>query len=96
MKVIQINEENHGHIGTAVSMKAAFQYLVRTKWLTFDTEIWLFDSWVTIGEIFDDNGWYKTNESLVEWAMNRDEDVWGGMFYFFGEELIEEELIEED
>ena len=91
MKVIQINEENHGHIGTAVSMKAAFQYLVRAEWLTFNTELWLFNHWITIGKIFDDNGWYKTNESLVEWVMNRDEEVWDGMFYFSKDELIEED-----
>ena len=91
MKVIHINEENHGHIGTAVSMKAAFQYLVRAKWLTFNTEIWLFDSWVTIGEIFEQNGWHKTNENLVEWAMNRDEEVCEGMFYFSAEDVIEED-----
>ena len=91
MKVIQINEENHGHIATAVSMKAAFQYLVRAKWLTFNTEMWLFDSWATIGEIFDDNGWHKTDESLVEWAMNLNEEVWDGMFYFSAEDVIEED-----
>ena len=91
MKVISINEENHGHIGTAVSMKAAFQYLVRAKWLTFDTEVWLFDSWATIGEIFDDNGWQKTNEELVYWALHRNEEVWDGMFYFSTEDVIEED-----
>ena len=91
MKVIQITEENHGHIAAAVSMKAAFQYLVRAKWLTFDTEIWLFDSWTTIGEIFDDNGWQKTNEELIYWALHRNEEVWDGMFYFSAEDVIEED-----
>jgi hypothetical protein len=91
MKVIHITEENHGHIGTAVSMKAAFQYLVDAEWLTFSTDVWLFDSWVTISKIFDDNGWHKTKESLVEWAMNRDEEDWDGMFYFSADELIEED-----
>lgn len=90
MKVIHIDEENHGHIGTAVSMKAAFQYLVTAEWLTFDTEVW-YDSWVTIGEIFDNNGWHKTDESLVEWAMNRDEEVWEGTFYFSADDVIEED-----
>ena len=90
MKVIQIIEENHGHIATAVSMKAAFQYLVRARWLTFDTEIWLFDSWVTIGEIFDDNDWQKTDEELEYWARQRNEEMWDGMFYFSAEDVIEE------
>lgn len=91
MKVIQIVEENHGHIGTAVSMKAAFQYLVEAEWLTFNTDIWLFDSWVSIGEIFDDNGWQKTKEELVYWALHRNEEAWDGMFYFSADELIEED-----
>ena len=91
MKIIQIVEENHGHIGTAVSMKAAFQYLVDAEWLTFNTDIWLFDSWVAISEIFDDNGWQKTNEELVYWALHRSEEAWDGMFYFSEDELIEED-----
>lgn len=91
MKVICINEENHGHIGTAVSMKAAFQYLVRAAWLTFSTEIWLVDSWVTIGEIFEQNGWQKTAEELVYWALHRDLEVWDGMFYFSDDDIIEED-----
>ena len=91
MKVIQIVEENHGHIGTAVSMKAAFQYLVEAEWLTFNTDVWLFDSWVTISEIFEQNGWQKTKEELVCWALHRNEDCWDGMFYFSADELIEED-----
>ena len=91
MKVIHIDEENHGHIGTAASMKAAFKYLVGAKWLTFNTEVWLFGSWVTIGKIFDDNGWHKTNKSLIEWAMNCDEEIWEGTFYFSTEDVIEED-----
>ena len=91
MKVIQITEENHGHIGTAVSMKAAFQYLVSAEWLTFQTDVQLFDSWVSVDEIFDQNGWNKTNENLVEWALHRNEEAWDGMFYFSEDELIEED-----
>ena len=34
MKVIHSDEENHGHVGTAVSMKAAVQYLVDAEWIT--------------------------------------------------------------
>ena len=74
-----------------MSMKAAFQYLVEAEWLTFNTDIWLFDSWATIGEIFDDNGWQKTNEELVYWALHRNKELWDGMFYFSADELIEED-----
>ena len=91
MKVIHIYEEYAGHIGTAVSMKAAFQFLVRKKWLTFNTEVWLFDSWITIGEIFEQNDWQKTNEELVYWAIHRNDEVWDGMFYFSADDIIEED-----
>jgi hypothetical protein len=91
MRVIHIDEENHGRIGTAVSMKAAFQYLVRRKWLTFNTEIQLSDNCVTIGEIFELNGWRKTNEKLVHWTLRLNEKVWDGMFYFSADYIIEED-----
>ena len=39
MKIIQITEENHGHIGTAASMKAAYQHLVKRGWLGFWDDI---------------------------------------------------------
>lgn len=51
MKVIHINEENHGYIGTAVSMKAAFQYLVDAEWITPKTEFYINGSWVELGKI---------------------------------------------
>ena len=91
MKVIEVHEENHGLVCVAQSMKGAWQYLVKHRWLTFSTEVWLFDSWVSIESIFDDNGWEKTNEALVAWAMSRDEEVWDGQFYFSADELIEED-----
>ena len=91
MKVIQIVEENHGHIATAVSMKAAFQYLVRAMWITFDTKVWLFDGWTTIGEIFEQNDWQKTDEELEYWAFHCNEALWDGMFYFSIIDVIEED-----
>lgn len=90
MKVITIHEENHGFIGVATSMKAAWQFIVNKGWLGFWDDVYVFDSWVGISEIFDQNGWHKTNENLVEWAMNRGEDDWDGLFYFGAAELYEE------
>ena len=34
MKIIIISEENHGEIGVATTMKAAFQFLIEHGWLT--------------------------------------------------------------
>ena len=84
MKVITIHEENHGFIGVASSMKAAWQIIVNRGWLGFWDNVYIFDHWVCINEIFDQNGWNKTDENLIEWAMNRKgDDAWDGMFYFF-------------
>ena len=89
-KVFLITEENHGTIGVAASRRAAFQYLVKKNWLHFETDYYLFDQWVPIREIFDDNEWEKTNENLVEWAMVPTLD-WDGCFYVEEIELVEEE-----
>jgi hypothetical protein len=92
MKVIQITEENHGHIGTAASMKAAYQFLVKKGWLGFWDDIRVGDNLMSIGDFFDERGWEKTNENLVFWAWTRTEpEDWDGMFYFDASELIEED-----
>ena len=90
MKVITIHEENHGFIGVASSMKAAWQFIVNKGWLGFWDNAYIFDNWVGINELFDQNGWNKTNENLIEWAMNRGEEAWDGLFYFGETELYEE------
>jgi hypothetical protein len=93
MKVIHIEEENHGHIGTAVSMKAAFQYLVDAKWITPKTEFYINDSWVELGKIMWDAKLAVTRDNMVFWCMqNADNwELWDGMFCFFADELIEED-----
>ena len=93
MKVIQINEENHGHIGTAVSMKAAFQYLVDADWIKPSTEFYINDSWVQLGKIMWDAGLAVTRNNMVFWCMqNADNwELWDGMFYFSADDIIEED-----
>ena len=91
MKVIIINEENHGFIGVASSMKAAWQFLVNRGWLGFWDDVYIFDDYVSIGELFDQNGWNKTDENLVEWAMSRGEGAWDGLFYFSERNVYEED-----
>ena len=93
MKVIHIDEENHGHIGTAVSMKAAFQYLVDAEWITPRTEFYINGSWVELGKIMWDAGLAVTRNNMVFWCMqNADNwELWDGMFYFSAEDVIEED-----
>ena len=89
-KVILISEENHGTIGVATSMRAAFQFLIHRGWLSFTDDFYLLDEWTPISKIFEDNGWEQTEESLLEWAMMPTLD-WDGMFYFSETTLHEEE-----
>ena len=93
MKIIHIDEENHGHIGTAVSMKAAFQYLVDAEWITPKTEFYISDSWVELGKIMWDAGLAVTRDNMVFWCMqNADNwELWDGMFYFHADDIIEED-----
>jgi hypothetical protein len=77
--------------GSVSSMKAAWQFIVNKGWLGFWDAVYIFDEWVGIDELFDQNGWDKTNESLIEWAMNRGEDAWDGLFYFSECEVYEED-----
>ena len=91
MKVIRINEENHGFIGVATTMKAAWQFIVNKGWLGFWDVVYISDNWVGIDELFDQNGWEKNNENLIEWAINRGEEEWDGLFYFSECEVYEED-----
>ena len=90
-QVILISEENHGVIGVATSMRAAFQFLIQRGWLSFTDDFYLFDKWTPISKIFEDNEWEQTEENLLEWAMTPTLD-WDGMFYFNETTLYEEDL----
>ena len=93
MNIIHIEEENHGYIGTAVSMKAAFQYLVDAEWITPKTEFYINGSWVELGKIMWDAGLAVTRDNMVFWCMQNVDnwELWDGMFYFSEESIIEED-----
>ena len=93
MKIIHITEENHGHIATAVSMKAAFQYLIDAEWITPRTEFYVNDSQVELSKLMSDAGLTVTRNNIVFWCMqNMDNDeLWDGMFYFSADDIIEED-----
>ena len=94
MKVVVINEENHGMIGIASTEKAAFQFLINRKWLTFGLEFWDEEKgqW-TIRQLFEEHGWNQTSENLLSWALARGTDWigWDGYFYFHEDEIYEED-----
>ena len=95
MKVFVICEENHGDIGIATTMKAAFQFLIDTAWLDWGFEMWdkTTDSWYTVHDIFVSKGIEETRENLLAWCLENQEnyDIWDGAFYFHEEYIVEEE-----
>ena len=93
--VIVIHEENHGFIGVAATMRAAFQFLIKHDWLTIDFD--LYDeataAWYALGDVFLSKGIEPTKENILAWAMQYADDkyMWDGAFYFYEEEVNEEE-----
>jgi hypothetical protein len=95
MKIIIITEENHGDIGVATTMKAAFQFLIGHDWLTFGFELYdkTTESWYTVRDVFMSKGLEETRENLLAWALEHENDweVWDGAFYFHEDAIYEEE-----
>ena len=69
--VIVIHEENHGFIGVATTMRAAFQFLIKHDWLTIDFDLYdeATGAWYTLGDIFLHKGIEPTKENILAWAM---------------------------
>ena len=95
MQVITIHEENHGFIGIATTMKAAFQFLIKENWLTpaFDLYDEATDAWYTLADIFESKGIEPTKKNILVWAMEHAEDatLWDGAFYFYKDVVCDEE-----
>jgi hypothetical protein len=93
MTIIAIHEENHGHIATATTMKAAFQYLFKHGWIDEGTEFLIGDDWTTLKLIIEAECGEYTEEYALFWCLENAEnwELWDGLFYFHYNELIEEE-----
>ena len=95
MKIIIITEENHGNIGVATTMKAAFQFLIDHGWLT--TAFDLYDEatgvWYSLGDVFRSKDIEPTRQNILAWAMEYADDcrMWEGAFYFHEDTIHEEE-----
>ena len=95
MKVITIHEENHGFIGTATTMKAAFRFLIEHDWLTpaFDLYDEATGAWYTLADVFESKGIEPTKQNILDWAMEFADDAmfWDGAFYFHEDVICSEE-----
>ena len=89
--VFLIYEDDHGAIGVATSFKAAKQFLLRHKWVTEHTCIWINDRlnedgdhYFHLNEVYGDN-WEEA-------FLNFNEDELGNTSFWTQErELYEEE-----
>ena len=95
MKVIIISEENHGEIGVATTMRAAFQFLIKEDWLTpaFDLYDEATGAWYTLADVFESKGVEPTKKNILAWAMEYADDwrMWDGAFYFHEDVIHDEE-----
>lgn len=95
MQVITIHEENHGFVGVAATMKAAFCFLIEHNWLTpeFDLYDEATGAWYTLRSVFEAKDIEPTKENILAWAMEYADDAafWDGAFYFSTDTVCESE-----
>lgn len=95
MQVITIHEENHGFIGIATTMKAAFRFLIEHDWLTPEFGFYdkATDAWYTLRSVFEAKDIEPTKENIFAWAMEYADDAafWDGAFYFSTVTICESE-----
>ena len=87
MKVIRIEEENHGFIGVANNYRNAVKWLIGNKWLADYTEIYddETDSWIQVKDRFGED-W--ADLMTEQWSIDDFNDYWDGSFYLTTDILI--------
>lgn len=87
MRVIVIEEENHGMIGIAKSYADAVHMLVNQDWLSELTEVYKegFDDTVTVAEDLGED-WFQ---KMLHWSMDEFAEYFDGCFYLNSEEVYE-------
>jgi hypothetical protein len=87
MRVITVEEENHGMIGIAKSYADAVHMLVNQDWLSELTEVYKegFDDIVTVAEDLGED-WFQ---KMLHWSMDEFAEYFNGCFYLNSEEVYE-------
>lgn len=78
MRVIVIDEENHGFIGIANNYYNAVKWLIKEHWLSRADEVYRDGKWENIDEAFGED--WET-QMLEQWDMERFNRVFDGLFY---------------
>lgn len=78
MRVVTIEEDNHGMIGIAKTYTDAVHFLVKDNWLNELTEIYLGDE--VYKTVIEDLGeeWFAV---MLNWSMKKFNEYFEGYFY---------------
>lgn len=81
MKVVIIEEDNHGYIGVASTMEKAIQYLISSHWIEENTEFYSKEDkiWKTVVEFF--------GKDWEEKIIHQPAEFFDGCFYFTDDTL---------
>ena len=82
------SEDNHGYVWYSRTLSGIYKYLIETKWINKDTEIWVDDThYVTcsLEEKFGLLGWI---EAVEEMSLSTFNDVFSPEFQIRSEPLI--------
>jgi hypothetical protein len=87
MKVIIINEENHGFIGVAKGMDSAFRFLIKEGWVDdlWDRKIQRYLYHTAFFEQYNVDNLFDLMKVMYE----EDENAFDGLFYFSEETVFE-------
>ena len=88
MRVITIQEENHGYIGIAKTYADAVHFLVKNDWLSELTEVYKEGDFEEVTTIAEDLGedWFQ---KMLHWSMDEFAEYFDGCFYLNSEEVYE-------
>lgn len=89
MKVILINEDNHGLIGVAKTYKDAVMFLINDHWLTDHTEVFTSDYSFETAWICEVLGEDWVDVIRDEWTINTFNDYFCDSFMLNEEEVID-------
>lgn len=86
MRVVTIEEDNHGMIGIAKTYADAVHFLVEDNWLNELTELYLGDE--VYKTIIEDLGeeWFTV---MLNWSMKKFNEYFEGCFYLNDVEVYE-------
>lgn len=81
MKVIKVNEDNHGLICIAKDYKSALQFLANNSWIEDSTEVWngpyANPEWCRLDEAMGED-WF---DKMINWGIENFNEYWDGSFY---------------